>query len=324
MRLTRLLIGLMAIVLAGAGRLPAAAEVNDELEGISVSPALVERQVKPGETLSFDLDVRNTKPEAKTLFFYGSNFSAGEDESGAPLFDDDPTSPSAASRWLAFNPTSLTIPTGQTQTIKVTITVPRDANPGGHYPSVIVSERSPALKEEEGAQIGVQQESVVLVLLTVAGQIKEEGKFLEIKPSQSVFWQTPVHLNVRFENSGNVHLKPAGIITINRGSTRVAVLDFNPKGSNTLPESIRSYDVEWTPDKLFGVLPAFGSYTVVPQLGFGNPLVFEEDLPTASFLLLPADLIKGVLIVAAIALFIFFGLFKAGQRHSRPRRRRRS
>lgn len=291
---------------------------------IYVSPALTERMVNPGERFSFELDVRNQKPETKTFFLSGSSFTAPADESGDPQYNDTPTGPADPINWLNFSQKKLVVQPETTATVTVTVSVPANTAPGGYYLAAIISEKNPDLNAKDGPQVNLSSEVGSPILVTVAGALKEEGQFFEIKPRQKIFWGSPVYLDVRFKNTGNVHLKPKGIITIEKsGDKRAASLDFNESGANTLPNSIRRYEVKWEPEKLFGIIPAFGKYSVKPMLGYGNPLVFENDLYSPGFLLLPLELLKVIAIVALVLAVLFFGFFKAGQRGGRRHRRKR-
>ena len=150
-----------------------------------------------------------------------------------------------------------------------------------------------------------------------------EGKFIEVTPRQKIFWHSPVIIDIRFQNTGNVHIKPIGVISIqNSSGGKVDNLEFNTNGANTLPNSIRHYELAWKPKKLLGFIPAFGSYSIKPLIGFGNPLVLDKNLGSISFFLLPIELVKTVAIAVFICTFLFFGVFKAGQRRGRRRRRR--
>lgn len=89
-----------------------------------------------------------------------------------------------------------------------------------------------------------------LVLLRVTGDIHEEGKLLNfsLADKKKFFEFLPVTFEMRFQNLGNVHLKPQGEIVITDMAGRVAArvpVNKVRSGGNVLPNSIRRYEATW-------------------------------------------------------------------------------
>jgi hypothetical protein len=55
----------------------------------------------------------------------------------------------------------------------------------------------------------------------------------------------PVEFEIKFKNTGKVHLAPFGNIVIQQGDVELGTLQVNESGNNTLPGVMRTYKSEW-------------------------------------------------------------------------------
>lgn len=177
----------------------------------------------------------------KVYYSSSQNFEA-QGESGTPAFT---TSAEGLASWMHLSP-SVTFAKAKGQEIKVpfTVTVPKDADPGGYFAAIFFSTIPSAGKGDVsvGAKIGS------LVLLHVNGNIKQDAKILGFTTTKNSFFYTalPVSFSYRFNNNGGDRVNPTGSVTIrNTVWLTAAKLEANPTQGNVLPGSVRKFTVTW-------------------------------------------------------------------------------
>jgi hypothetical protein len=86
------------------------------------------------------------------------------------------------------------------------------------------------------------------MLVRVAGDVREVGNIAEFGFENPQVWYNhlPVNFMLRFENSGNVHLRPTGNLIIKNWYGRtVANIKVNEDYKSVLPMSIRRFTFGW-------------------------------------------------------------------------------
>lgn len=230
-----LLIGIALFALPRAG----AQQENDRLD-ITTSPLPINLRTDPGETVSTELRVRNNgiSPERLQvgLLKFGANDTSGQPrladrEPGDDYFD-----------WVSFSEDQFTAEPNVWKTITMTIDVPDSAGLGYYY--AVTFTRAQDAQAEEGAS--VHGGTAVMVLLEVySPNAKRAIEISAFSASRSVYEFLPAEFSMEFNNTGNIHLIPAGSIFITRGSQQVAVLPVNDGKGNVLPASSRVFTAAW-------------------------------------------------------------------------------
>jgi hypothetical protein len=154
----------------------------------------------------------------------------------------------------------LFLPSGSSKQLTVTIENRASLAPGGHYGVVMAtSVGDPVRAGEGGADVGVRQVLTSLILLTKEGGAAPQLKLV----SQSLnanLWKLPSTAELRFQNTGNVHLTPYGTIEVKDPlGTVVERSVLNEESAVILPESFRKLKSNFMPVRK-AVWP--GSYTV--------------------------------------------------------------
>jgi len=273
---------------------------------LTLSPPTAEITAKPGETAEVVVKLYNEGKEALTIEPGVLSFNTAN-ENGQPNFYNDKTGMDLQ-HWITL-PSSLTLAPDETRSVVVTVSVPKSADPGGHYAAVFWGTSPPKV---EGSGAGVAGQIAMLLLVDVAGNIKEDAHVIEFHSLKSVLTHLPADFMVRFQNNGSVHEHPAGDIVIrNIFGRQSATLPFNiqPATGNVLPKSIRRYDLSWTKNVLDKSASewtnewrnfAFGRYTAEldATYGAGNTLVIAHT----SFWVIPW-MVSLVGLAVLIALF---------------------
>ncbi len=214
---------------------------------MTLSPPFVDYSLNPGDTVVDTMKLYNESQSDVTLYPYTANFEAGSGEAGAPSFypADENRGGTALASWVSFSPEPIEIKAGQRANLVFTVNVPNDAQPGGHYGAIIVSTNPP---EAAKGAVGLRQEIGELILVRVSGDIKEVGGIAEYGLMNPRPWydSLPVEFYLRFENSGNTHLRPVGDIFINDWVGRqVAAVTVNEGAKSVLPKSVRRFEESW-------------------------------------------------------------------------------
>ncbi|MFA5030802.1 MAG: hypothetical protein WC495_04390 [Patescibacteria group bacterium] len=208
---------------------------------LTVTPPLSELQLVPGETTKTKIKLYNETQNPVTLYAEAVNFSAAG-ETGNPTYDFT-AEKIGLSTWINVTPDPIHIEAGNSAEVPVTINTPADAEPGGHYAVVFFSENPPA----DGSQVSIGTKVGTLYLAEVAGDITESGQIVEFLTGASTYSRLPVDFIVRFKNTGSVHLRPTGEITVKNIFGKISdTTHVNVTKSATLPDQIRKYEAEWT------------------------------------------------------------------------------
>lgn len=203
---------------------------------MGVSPALREVIAKPGTTAKFTVTVSNLTKDPIPVKGMMSSFQPLEEVSpkDKAIFD--------ASQWLSLSEPAFILYPEQQKRITVTVAVPRDASPGGHYATVFFQPAVAATTVTPntayiGTKVGVQ------AFMVVEGDIREGLEASEPKAS-FINERGPVQFNFDFKNTGNVHLMPTANLEIyDFRARRIASIPIKP--SLVLPRTTKPYTVTW-------------------------------------------------------------------------------
>ena len=300
---------------------------------LTTSPLPINLSVNPGSTISTDLRIQNSSNQPQKIKVSLMKFAA-YGESGKPALQDRAPGDEYFD-WVSFSPSTFTAPPNQWQTVKMTISTPKDAAFGYYYAVVF----SPANQKPKGEGNKFLGSTAILVLLDVKSpNAKRSAKVVDFSVSRKSYEFLPATFNIRVHNDGNVHLLPTGTIYIKRGSKQIAAIPFNSQHGNILPNSYRIYTSSWSDgfpvyqtkeengrvvlDKNgqpltelkwdFSKLPKlkFGRYTANLLAVYDNG---SRDVPmeaSVSFWVIPWRIIAFVLVVGIL---VFIGLLSVGR-----------
>lgn len=167
------------------------------------------------------------------------------------------------SSWISFENSQLELSPGETKSVKVFIDKERITK-GGHYASILAEIAQP----ESGKQIGVKGVlSSLLFVRASTGKEVEEGSIDSFEPYREGI-DYPTAYTLQFNNSGNVHVIPYGVIQVfDPLGYLVAKGTLNFDSLDALPESIRIYN---TPVTTYQKILLPGIYTARIDVTFGK------------------------------------------------------
>lgn len=313
-------LGMTAFVLAVFCTIPspqayAQAQPKQSGQAFSISPPLLDLDADPGEKISASIKLTNVSAGPLVISSQVNDFGS-KNETGEPniIFDENSESAYSLKNWI-MPPNGFTLASKQTKTVRVSIQVPTNAEPGGHYAVVRFTGTSEANGKDNvalSASIGS------LILLKVSGDVKQSARIEELysaneKYEKSSFFETgPVRLVTRINNDGNLHLKPTGSVVVSDSfGKEVATVRMNGDPANkddvprsVLPQSIRRFDTLLNEQNLFG------RYKAVMQLSYGDGKALEA---TTYFWVIPY---KMILAIIAALVVLFFALKMAIKRYN--------
>lgn len=266
-RSLRLTFALVLFIQCGLLPLTAAAQSGQQL---SISPALFEIAVVPGQSWQSTIKVVNANPQPLTIYVEPVNFAPrGEGGDGTllpvPETEQDGTT---VAEWITLDSQSYEIGPESSAGVSFTLNVPNDAAPGGHFAAFMVGTRPPG--DDGRTELRTAQILTSLFFVRVAGDVVEKGTIREFRPQKWFRSQPEATLELRFENTGNVHLRPQGDIVIsNMWGQERGIIPINRQGhfGNVLPESIRKFTFTWRGEQS---LSDMGRYRAEVTLAYGS------------------------------------------------------
>jgi hypothetical protein len=226
-------------------------------QGLEISPPLIQQNVDPGQTVTLNIRLRNvTTGDLMTTGSVDDFVAQGEEGQPKLLVGEhaDEVSPYTFKPWVGEIP-SLTLVPQEAKTASITVSVPKDASPGGHY-GVIRFTASPV--GSDSTSVSLSASIGTLVLLNVSGKVVTKASIAELYALHdgqkgTFFEYGPLTFGIRIKNEGNVHFSPTGTMRVtNTFGREVDVLSINPKGGNILPQSIRKFEHPLEKQHLFG------------------------------------------------------------------------
>jgi hypothetical protein len=220
------------------------------------------KDAKPGETYTRSFNVTHDFIEREkdiTLYLKSLDFTS-DGVSGTPKFlPNNFLAPEASlSTWITYDRDSVFLGDyGQKETITFTITVPQNAEPGGKYAAVLLSDTEGNTvidMDDETQKLGLNKELGPLVLLTVEGEVKQDVRANSLYTtnidgkSRKFYFNPPINIITEVFNDGNIHTIPRGVFYIFKGKdfqNNIAKFDMNPKQGYILPGTTRSFSATW-------------------------------------------------------------------------------
>ena len=284
---------------------------------LTISPVKLDLQGNPGQIISGEIQLFNEQAETKTFYSSFENFEASG-ETGAPHFIGNQGD---LATWITTE-TQVTLNPGEQKKFPFSVTIPKDAEPGGHFAAIFWGTQQPS--DKGGGQVSVGGKLGILVLLSVSGGDHEGGGLLDFgtKGNARFFDSLPVSFVYRIHNTGVDRIVPDGTIAIRNFFIIPSMnLSANPKKSSALPGSTRKFEAIWgdglqnqSSNIFTGFFAAASRELFHPHMGWyvaNMQIALAQDTSAASqtfmFFIIPWQLLLIVLIIASAG---FLGIRK--------------
>lgn len=250
---------------------------------LTVAPAKIEFNVNPGETVNFDMFVRNDQNYDVNLY---SDIEGFTEEGTTKVF----LGKVPEVEWVEIEK-KVFLKAGDSTNVPVKIKVPENAPPGGHFLVIWFGTASAEVKE--GIGVGVRVGS--LIYINVTGNVIEK---ISVKNFQApkIAFGFPVKFRYSILNEGNTYVRPTGDIEIKNIFGRlVANLKVNSKEAQILPGKSKDFEDVW--ENTF----AFGSYKAVYRIQYGENKELNFNY---WFFMFPVKIFVLTVVILAFAIFI--------------------
>lgn len=258
-------------------------------KGLSITPTSLELTIKPGESVTKTISLSNFTEKTVDISVSRRNFTANGEEGEVFLTEEE--NAFSLSSWIKTSPESQTLKPDQKKDFEVTITAPKNAEPGGHFGSVVFSTKPQSGLTKTGALLS--QEVAGLILVKIPGTVNEQAEIKSFSPEKNFYENGPVNFNVRVKNGSTVHIKPTGTVTVTDMFGQKSYAQIDPK--NVLPGAIRKIQATLTNKFLIG------KYEAKVEIAYGaqnNALLSA----TTSFWAFP---VKAGIVVLVILIIIY-------------------
>jgi hypothetical protein len=264
-----------------------------------VGPTRFVLELAPGEQRTIKIELLSRGGDEHTYSLSVEDFSSDETGNDIAMYGGK-DGPFSSRSWVKPQVEKLNLRHGERATIPVTVSVPANAAVGDHY-STVLFQRDP-----KGVQPGfnIVARVGVLLLITVKGQVIREGGLQDFGTAAPFYWWLPATLDLRYKNSGTVHLVPTGRVEI-RNVFGILVDEIPVKDWYVLRNSTRGRTITWHPSFALGYYKA--------TLSVNANANHETEVMSTSFWVIPAVPVALVLIaifLVSLVVQVFFTRFE--------------
>lgn len=247
-------ISISAIALSGALLIPALVPGASGVEGdqvpgsqvLQISPVHRELSVPKGTSTSEEVTITNKSPAPQTLRVSFQNMIANGGNTDDISATDEIT-PFDLKQWARFSINDFILAPQESRKVTVTITVPPNAEPGGHFGFLRFS---PA--DRTNAQsVAISGSVATMYLVRVPGPASETGDISDFyltrddgRKVSGLLLGTDMKAISKLQNTGNVHYVGSPTVTaFNQFGKQV--FQNQTRSSNIFPQAYRKYESSW-------------------------------------------------------------------------------
>ena len=280
---------------------------SDAIGDFVVGPGKVDLTLSPGESRVVEITVTNRTGETRRFNLTTEDAAGSNDAETSIILLGEERGPYSLKDYLSVPYASFELKHSERARIPVTVSIPKDAEPGGLYGSMLVD--TVAIDAVSGEAAGTVPQSAIvarigtLFFITVAGEVEHDAHLSEFAtaPKQRFFQNGPIPFGILHKNNGSVHVAPYGELRIrNMFGAEVGYLEIDPWF--VLPQSVRLREVTWNRDYLFG------RYTASVAINRGYDDIVDEASYT--FWVLPWKPVVGAFAVLFTIFFLIRAFFR--------------
>jgi hypothetical protein len=231
----------------------------------TVTPPTVSVSGDPGHYTEGTMGVINDS-DAPLVFKAEMKDFIVQDNSGTPeiLPANTLMKTYSGAAWMGVSPEVFTIQPKSRQNLNYFIQIPGDARPGGHYAAVVFT---PVPQEDQAENTGsiVNGQIGTLFSIAVNGPIVEKAAVAKFFANGFQEYG-PVNILTQVKNSGDLHIRPQGYITVSDMLGRKTIVPL--KENNIFPQAARDYENQFGSNLMIGRYKAdlLASYGVANNL----------------------------------------------------------
>ncbi len=245
--------------------------------GLSIEPVFQNVSFS-AEVSQSDFLVTLTNTTSASLTLRPSVVDFGSlDESGGVAFlgsADNLERKYGLASWMRLEKDVIFLDPGESEQLRVIIENRDSLSPGGHYGAVLFQIGTDGLYGDQNL-VSVSQSVSMLVFAQKKGGERYDVELRETElPSNPL--SIPTRIRLRFQNGGNVHAVPRGVVTLTDPLGRMVKKgSINPESGLILPETQRVYATELHPTaQIF--FPGFYTVAVAHRYDGKDDFSFDE------------------------------------------------
>ncbi len=218
--------------------------VAPQAHALTITPIRYEIAGDPGQVVEETMTLINELKTSQVYYASFSNFEA-QGETGSPTFVDPRD---GLGTWITTDVASVNLAAGEQKDINFKITIPKDAEAGGHFAAIFWGTTPGSASNE----LSIGSKTGFLILLTVNGDIRESAGLVDFQlhNNKHFYRSLPVGFQYRFSNQGSDRVKPDGDIVIRSLiGVRAARVNANPYDGNVLPGTTRKFSPAWVKEE---------------------------------------------------------------------------
>lgn len=279
--------------------------------GLTISPAISRAIIGQNEAeKSLEFNITNNTKTYIRLKITTLDFGALDETGGLFLIGqpNDFQKKYGLANWLSLATPYVELAPSQSSSIKVSIINKDSLSPGGHYGAITFN--SEASDSNGNSQINLKPVLTGLIFATKEGGAKPHLALNTFDHPRD--WaHLPKNINLRFQNFGNIHLTPRGLVMITDPIGRVVSGGIiNQNSGIILPSTFRRYS---TPLNSSQIAYVPGKYKLTIRYrydGEDNFRIIETTFNNANLPLAGAS----VIVITGVILLIAWGLRWVSQR----------
>ncbi len=234
-------------------------------QAVSVSPVRTVITVDPGESNTVSIKVANNTDAERNYELRTLSFS--ESEQGQVIYG---YGVQEAEKWLKPRQEKIVLKVNESKTIDFLVKIPSGVPAGSYYLALAAKELG-----KESGNLGVGAEVASLLILQVAGEVKEELVVKEINSERSIYFSKPWKLELSLKNLTPVEVPVKGRVYLKDPMGELVAAKDLALGRDILARSERRIQtVLWENASL--VLPGKYRVSIIIDYGKTNGQIAQE------------------------------------------------
>ncbi len=226
-----------------------ASQEEPSSKSIGYAPVSQELHISPGETYSDKITVWHQSESDMKYSIVIRGFKQIEDHPGTAVLlseEEEMKSETSAASWFRAETEEVVIPPQHNFEMNYLIEVPEEAAPGEYYAQIFFYTTQEEFTDTDSVMAYSNIAGGPTFLIRTGQEMDEEISLLEFKSTNKFYENPQITLNTSVHNTGNVHLKPNGVIVLkNMFGQELDSIEFNPGRRALIRDSFATYVTEW-------------------------------------------------------------------------------
>ena len=220
---------------------------------LTISPVFLNLTAYTGKTVKSKIKLTNNNTFAESYKLSVMKFKP--DEKGESIIPIENNTNDESLSWIRILKPEIIVQGKSSETVEFEVKVPDYAFLGYYFGITVQRAKEQFARTDTTNVVG---QAIMPIMLDVVragdkGQLFVDGDANIYKRAELVSFTTsswwyeylPAEFEVKFKNTGKVHLVPFGDIVVQQGDVDLGSVKFNESGGNTLPGVTRTYKSSW-------------------------------------------------------------------------------